>query len=577
VQIETLVGRPDLAELLAGWHVAEFGHLYDADVWDRRLAVDELRAMAGEASTDTTWVAFDGAGRDAGDVVGSVSLIATDDLAGFEHLTPWLASLYVVERARGRGIAAALVDVVLDAARRRGHEYVHLFTAGQERYYLDRGWRTVARLVVRSHESAVMTRATSSRAARRTVCSQWCSDPDTRGAYSYLRMGGRPEHRDVLAGPIVPGLWLAGEATSRRYPGTIHGAWFSGERAADDALHGNPADVLIVGAGVAGLAAARRLTARGATAVVVEAKSHAGGRIATDAGLGAPLPLGGTWLHGEVGHPLAPYVTSRPHDWEGEIVFVVGYGRLPAGDVAAASAAFDDVIGALGRSPSGMSVGEALTSALDHHDTLAPTVRATVETWVTAEIESLYAAPMHDFPARDGFEDYMLPGENHLITSSLADAVDALAAGLDVRLGHRVTSLHRVDDRWRTDTALEADAVIVTVPIGVWRAGTLTVEPPLPDRVRDAIEHIGAGPVTKLFAAYDMRWWPTDEVAMTIAGGAPLLFAVDVTEIAGSPVLCWFAVGDDARAIEAMSDDDRCRLVDRVARDCGLATWDAAR
>lgn len=577
IRIESLVGKDDLVTRLARWHHDEFGHLYDALVWNAELAAAELAAMAAGTTSDATWVALDCAASDGEALVGSVSLIASDDLAGFEHLTPWLASLYVAERARGRGLGAALVETALAEAAARGADHVHLFTAGQERYYLERGWRTIAHVAVAGREAAVMRRATSPRAARRTVCSRWCSDPDTRGAYSYLRVGGRPAHRDVLAGPILPGLWLAGEATSRAFPGTIHGAWFSGERAADDVLAGEPTDVLVVGAGVAGLAAARRLVDAGRRVVVVEAKDRPGGRIATDTSLGAALPLGGAWLHGDVGHPLAPLVTSQPHDWERPVVFVVGHGRLGADERAAADAATVRVMAALAAAPPQLTAAEVLATALATEEALAPPVRATVETWITAEIESLYAAPLTDFPASGAFESFMLPGDNRLITSSLATAVDTLAAGLDVRLGHRIAALRRDGERWSTDTGLDAGAVIVTIPIGAWRAATVDIDPPLPPPVRDAIDHLGAGPVTKLFATYDEQWWPTDELAITVAGGAPVVLAVDVTALAGTPALCWFAVGDAARAIEGMSDDERCELVDRAARDCGLTTWDVPR
>jgi hypothetical protein len=65
-----------------------------------------------------------------------------------------------------------------------------------------------------------MVRGTHPRAARRAVCSQWCSDPDTSGAYSYLRIGGTPAHREVLGTEVLPRMWFAGEATSVEYPAT---------------------------------------------------------------------------------------------------------------------------------------------------------------------------------------------------------------------------------------------------------------------------------------------------------------------------------------------------------------------
>jgi GNAT superfamily N-acetyltransferase len=88
--------------------VAEWSHLYPA--WDVPTAEREFAAMTQPGAVPTTFVAFAGPGRTADDVLGSISIIGDDELAGFEHLTPWLASLYVVPSARSAGIGSVLVD-----------------------------------------------------------------------------------------------------------------------------------------------------------------------------------------------------------------------------------------------------------------------------------------------------------------------------------------------------------------------------------------------------------------------------------------------------------------------------------
>ena len=62
--------------------------------------------------------------------------------------------------------------------------------------------------------------------------SQWVTNPDFGGAYSFLRPGATPADRAALHGEVLDGLWLAGEHTSVDGPGTMHGAWASGARAA---------------------------------------------------------------------------------------------------------------------------------------------------------------------------------------------------------------------------------------------------------------------------------------------------------------------------------------------------------
>src|SRR5688572_20973514 len=68
-------------------------------------------------------------------------------------------------------------------------------------------------------------------------------------------------------------------------------------------------DIVIIGAGAAGLAAARRLQDKGASFLLLEAKPHIGGRVVTDSvTLGAPIDLGGHWLHSPALNPLTPLV-----------------------------------------------------------------------------------------------------------------------------------------------------------------------------------------------------------------------------------------------------------------------------
>jgi monoamine oxidase len=586
VEIELLTGLQHLAPVLAAWHHDEWGHLYPAEVWSREVAEREFTVMAGQAGRDRTWVAFDGGDRGPEALVGSVSLVASDDLEGVDHLTPWLASLYVVAAARGRGVGGALTAALMAGARADGHEVVHLFTAGQERYWADRGWSVVTTVEAAGHPATVMARSTHPRASRRAVRSNWCSDPDHQGAYSHLRHGATPAVRARLGEEVLPGLWFAGEATSVAHPATMHGAWFSGERAADQvSARSGGARVAVVGAGLAGLAAARRLGSAGFEVVVFEAKDAPGGRIATDRSTGVALPLGGAWLHGDQGHPLRNLVTSEPSDWSVQAFYAAGEGRLPDEVVAEVEEVYGLVEAAFERAEPDDSVASVLADTLATASA-APVVEAAVTTWLTGECEGLYGAPMTDLAARTGFEPYELPGGDHLITSDLGAVTRHLADGLDVRY-RRVSGLRRIDGQWRvtvdppTDSgdAPDFDAVIVTVAIGALRAGRIEFDPALPDDVVRSIESIGSGPIVKVFTTYDEAWWP-DAILARLVGDqrtGPLHFGtvIDVSAAGGRPTLLTFAVGDAASRVERLGEHELCRLVDHELAVTGLRDWDA--
>jgi predicted N-acetyltransferase YhbS len=155
-RIENFVDHVGLGPLLAQLHAAEWGHLYDGpgSTWNQEVAEQEFADMQRD-DLSLTLVAL----SVAGDLLGSISLIADDELQGFDHLTPWIASLYVVPTARGVGIASALIEAILTKAANLGYAKAYLFTSGQERYYLDRGWETLQHTQAHGHPSEVMSRS----------------------------------------------------------------------------------------------------------------------------------------------------------------------------------------------------------------------------------------------------------------------------------------------------------------------------------------------------------------------------------------------------------------------------------
>ncbi len=154
MDIIPLAERPGLAATLAGWQFAEWAGLYPG--WTLAACQGELASHSEADGIPTTLVGVD----EAGTPVGSVSLLLAD-LPGYEHLSPWLGSLYVRPERRGGGVGGHLLDAAVMEARRLGVERLYLFTPAHAGYYAARGWSEMGPASAGGKPVTLMARLTS--------------------------------------------------------------------------------------------------------------------------------------------------------------------------------------------------------------------------------------------------------------------------------------------------------------------------------------------------------------------------------------------------------------------------------
>ncbi len=145
--IVALSDRPDLAPLVAHWLVDAFGHPASPTVEETVASL-----MAPHRGPEEVFILFDG-----DTPVGTASL-AYDDLPSRPDLTPWLASVFVLPGARGKGYAAALVRRVEAFAMAASVKTLWLFTWTAEPLYARLGWQRVGLETNRGQEVVLMRR-----------------------------------------------------------------------------------------------------------------------------------------------------------------------------------------------------------------------------------------------------------------------------------------------------------------------------------------------------------------------------------------------------------------------------------
>lgn len=256
-----------------------------------------------------------------------------------------------------------------------------------------------------------------------------------------------------------------------------------------ETMTGNAFDVVVIGGGAAGLAAARRLMARpGLSVLLLEAGSRLGGRahtVTAEPGK-IPLDLGCGWLHSaltNVWTHIAPglgfTVERTPAPWNrGELDAGVDEGGMA--DFERAEAGFERRIVDLAARGKDCALDELL--APDHR---WRGLLDAVSTYVSgAELDRVSAVDHARYKPGEGDDWRVAEGYGSLIA--------AYGAGVPARLDTPVTAIDYSDrDRLRIETgrgSIEARAVVITVSTDVLARGGLRFTPALPDKVAAAAD-----------------------------------------------------------------------------------------
>ena len=306
-------------------------------------------------------------------------------------------------------------------------------------------------------------------------------------------------------------------------------------------------EVLVIGAGAAGIGAARTLLARGVRVAVLEARDRVGGRAHTVALRGHALDLGAHWLHAGPINPLVALGRARgerlrraPQDSH------VWVDRRPGGPdaVRANARAFERADRAMTRGAAQPGSDRPASSALPPG--LGPWGRRVVQVHGLVSGRPLSEVSLQDFPSLEYSENFFLADGYGSYLARLAD-------GLPVALSTPVTRIDWSGERVRVTAESGAEyrarAVIVTVPLMVLRDGP-TFSPPLPNAVQAAISGFSTG-----IYEHAVLHWPSspfrgrDRLA-AIHGGrrAP---AGLLTRIDGTPFHYYELDRHEAAAIDA--------------------------
>ena len=338
--------------------------------------------------------------------------------------------------------------------------------------------------------------------------------------------------------------------------------------------------IAVIGAGAAGISAARALVAAGHTVTVFEARDRLGGRTHTDYAIAPhPVELGAEFIHGERVRTwswvreLGVPVTGAAHAYE--MWFHLG-GKLLDRAQATADFGTDPMTAVDELSRLWVEEGRPEAS-LDQALTLWPRLS---EQPLTAERRRLLANHMAELAASDlealstGRARRPMAGppetlRHFRLLAGYADLVARAAVGLDIRPATPVRRV-RWDERGvelTMDAAVERfDATVVAVPLGVLRRGVVVFDPPLPPEKQRAVDGLNAGNISKVVLRFDRVPWPPDLTFLWTPLSSQLWWRPGQGQINEAPVLTAFFGGRDAAALEGATEAE---AIDEATRQLG--------
>ncbi|KAL8027515.1 hypothetical protein ABFX02_14G099700 [Erythranthe guttata] len=353
--------------------------------------------------------------------------------------------------------------------------------------------------------------------------------------------------------------------------------------------------VIVIGAGLSGLVAARQLIFLGFRVVVLEGRSRPGGRVRTKkmSGSGGSVvgaaDLGGSVLTGINGNPLgvlARQLEFPLHKVRDICPLYLPNGRTVDSDVdSKVEVSFNKLLDRVCKLRQGImdeiknvdiSLGTALEAFRRVYKVAEEPFERMLLDWHLANLEYANATLMSNLSMAfwDQDDPYEMGGDHCFIPGGNERLIRALAEDLPIFFNRPVESV-----RYGSDGVVihaggqeyQSDVVLCTVPLGVLKKGTIEFSPELPQRKKDAIERLGFGLLNKVAILFPYDFWGgeidtfghlTEDPNMR---GEFFLF-YSYSSVAGGPLLIALVAGEAAVKFESMSPVESVNRVLEILR-----------
>ena len=335
----------------------------------------------------------------------------------------------------------------------------------------------------------------------------------------------------------------------------------------------NHSTVVIIGAGASGIAAGENLIAAGFKVISIEARDRMGGRASTKLVGSVPFDAGASWLADSQVNYLRKTADSMgvklyPTDFNRALVQYKGVNVLVEGTEFMTAVKrrlilpylklhIRDFFGSLKTLP---SMASMLDPLLKKYGAQAAYARELMIVNEASNLDLTSIATLlreHDLIGEDGYNPF--PTDDVMVDGGMQTFVTSLAKKVKPSLGEAAQAVIRTENGVIVQTTrrrIDADAVIVTVPLGLLKAGTIQFAPGLPVEHRAAIDRLGFGNEKKTCLVYPNMNWAREHHLVGLHDSPYFNFMVNVAAIKGQPMVMALSAGDKQIAADSLSIDE---------------------
>ncbi|NEQ71443.1 MAG: FAD-dependent oxidoreductase [Symploca sp. SIO2D2] len=329
----------------------------------------------------------------------------------------------------------------------------------------------------------------------------------------------------------------------------------------------DPGKVLVIGAGIAGLAAARKLQSQGKTVTVLEGRDRLGGRIVTNRSLGLPIDLGASWIHGVRRNPITKLardfqLTTLPTDYESLQLFLDG--RVLSPDIVKKGRKLTERLLSAATSwgyqqDEDVSLDAGIQQILSKKQ-FSVQEQQVIKWWLDSEVVGDLALDLDQLSLHEWQEGKEFSGDDYLFPNGYDQIIEKLAADLDLRLEEKVVEIKYGNQEVVVTTennSFSGAAAIVTLPLGVLKSNTVKFNPPLPPAKQQAIKRLAVGLFNKVVLLFPQQFWDKQEIIGSISQNPTNFhYFLNYAHYQDKPVLIAFTGGSYARLIESLSESE---------------------